>query len=66
MYREGVFRVLAGGAITVGDAITTHSVVNEFVTAAVNGENLWGIALETAADTDTFLMELKPTNFNVA
>lgn len=63
VYRQGVFRVLAGGAVTVGDMVEIHSVVNEVVTAtqtAAATANLLGQALETAADTDTFLVELSP------
>lgn len=66
VYRRGIFKGLAGGAINVGDPITIHSVVNEFVAAGVNEENIWGVALETAADTDTFLFELNPTSVNLA
>lgn len=68
VYRGGTFRVLAGGAITVGDALIVNSAVlaNEVITAGVNAENIIGIALETAADGDTFLMELKPRTINVA
>jgi len=63
VYREGIFRVLAGGAVTVGDKVEIHSVVNEVVTATLTAgatANIVGEALETAADTDTFLIELKP------
>lgn len=69
VYRRGVFRVLAGGAITVGDALITNAssgASNEVVTAGVNAEDIIGIALETAADTDTFLMELGPRTNNLA
>ena len=64
VYTEGIFKVLAGGAVTVGDMVESHSVANEVVTATFTANataNLMGRALETAADTDTFLMELKPT-----
>lgn len=66
VYMGGIFRGLAGGAITVGDPITIHSVVNEFVAAGVNEENIWGYALETASDTHTFLFRLNPTSVNLA
>ena len=68
VYRRGVFRVLAGGAITVGDALITNAASgasNEVVTAGVNAEDILGIALETAADTNTFLMELGPRTNNL-
>ena len=59
-YRGGIFRGLAGENINVGDPLTSHSVANELIVADVNDENIWGIALETATDTDTFLYELRP------
>jgi len=64
VYREGVFRVLAGAAgITVGLAIDTHAstgAANEVAAAAAGAGHKLGISLETASDTHTFLMELKP------
>ena len=39
---------------------------NKVEAAAVNAENIVGVALETAADTETFLMELKPFGINLA
>jgi hypothetical protein len=69
VYRGGIFKVLAGAAITVGAALDTHSstgAVNEVAPAPVNGENVLGISLETASDTHTLLMELRPTVMNLA
>ncbi len=69
VYREGVFKMTAGGAITVGDAVNTNAstgAANEVVVAGVNDENVLGIALETAADTETLLVELRPTVMNLA
>ena len=63
VYTGGVFKVLAGGAVTVGDNVESHSVAQEVVTATQTANataNLMGKALETAADTDTFLMLLNP------
>jgi len=60
VYRGGIFRGLAGEAITVGDPLTSHTVANELIVADVNNEQQFGIALETASDTDTFLYELRP------
>tara|TARA_R100000750_G_scaffold62306_1_gene55650 strand:+ start:1009 stop:1410 length:402 start_codon:yes stop_codon:yes gene_type:complete len=60
VYRGGIFRALAGEAITVGDPLTSHSVANELIVADVNNEQTFGISLETASDTDTFLFELRP------
>ena len=64
VYRQGIFRVLAGGSITVGDQLKSNAgtKANEVLTATnatLSGKSL-GIALETAADTNTFLMELAP------
>lgn len=66
VYRGGIFRGLAGEAINVGDPLTSHTVANELIVADINDEQVWGIALETAADTDTFLYELKPTAAQLA
>lgn len=69
VYRRGIFKGLAGTAIAVGDPIDTHAATgatNELAAAPVNGEHLVGVALETAADTDTFLFELNPTDVNLA
>ena len=69
VYRGGIFKALAGAAITVGDALDTHSATggsNEVAPAPVNGEHVLGIALETASDTHTLLMELRPTVMNLA
>jgi len=63
VYLSGVFRVLAGGAVTVGDNVESHSVAQEVVTATQTANataNIIGKALETAADTDTFLISLSP------
>jgi hypothetical protein len=68
VYTKGIFKGLAGGAITVGDALIsdTTGATNEILTAGVNAENILGRALETAADTDTFLFELNPFTANLA
>jgi len=67
VYRSGIFRVLASGSITVGDALLIDGEADNYVyTSGVNGENIVGIALETATDEQTFLMELKPITINVA
>tara|TARA_R100000501_G_C2620088_1_gene113363 strand:+ start:949 stop:1365 length:417 start_codon:yes stop_codon:yes gene_type:complete len=63
VYMRGIFKVLAGGAITVGDNVESHSVAQEVVTATQTANataNIIGKSLETAADTDTFLMDLNP------
>lgn len=69
VYTRGIFNATAGGAITVGDALTTNAssgAANELVTAAINDENIVGRSHETAADTNTFLMELNPFTVNLA
>lgn len=69
VYRRGIFKGLAGTAITVGDAIDTHAstgATNELAAAPVNGEQLVGRSLETASDTHTFLFELAPSVTNLA
>ena len=64
VYRGGIFRVLAGAAaITVGLALDTHAATgaaNEVAAAPASAGHRLGYALETAGDTETFLMELKP------
>ena len=64
VYRGGIFRVLAGASgITVGLALDTHAATgatNEVAPAPAGAGHQLGYALETAADTDTFLMELRP------
>ena len=64
VYRRGIFKVLAGAAgITVGLTLDTHAATgatNEVAVAPVTAGHRLGFALETAADTDTFLMELFP------
>lgn len=69
VYRAGIFKVLAGTAITVGDPLDTHAstgATNEVAVAPTNGETILGIALETADDGHTFLMELRPTVMQLA
>lgn len=64
VYRRGIFKATAGGAITVGDMLESSSgAANEVITATFTANataNLIGRALETAADTETLLIELNP------
>ena len=64
VYRRGVFKCTAGGAITVGDPLETSAgAVNEVIKstpAASGSQNVIGVALETASDADTLLVELNP------
>lgn len=72
VYREGIFKVLAGGAITVGQAQATNAgasgATNEVDTATATAVGLktLGMSLETADDGHTFLMELNPGCNNTA
>ena len=62
VYRRGLFRVKASGSIAMGAAVGTTAFLNEVihVTGALSGSRILGTALETAADGETFLMELNP------
>jgi len=70
VYMRGIFKGFAGAAgTTAGLAIisdTGTGAANELVVADVNSEAVVGIALETAADTESFLFYLNPVNFNLA
>lgn len=69
VYRRGIFRVIASGSISTGNSLITASSSggdNYVAPAAVNNENIIGIALEDATDGNTFLMELNPTTMNLA
>jgi len=65
VYTEGIFRVLSGGTIALGDlcklnASTKANEVIALVATAGAAEEVIGRCLETVSDTNTFLMELKP------
>ena len=70
VYKRGIFRGFAGaGGVTVGNALITDTATgaaNELAAADVNSENIVGRALETAADTESFLFELNPFTVNLA
>ncbi len=70
VYREGIFKGYAGAAgVVVGMGIITDTATgaaNELVVADINSEHIVGIALETAADGETFLFELKPLGLQLA
>lgn len=59
-YREGIFKGTGAGVITVGDtiALSGSNVLIAAVAANVSSETV-GIALETVAEGETFLFELK-------
>ena len=71
VYMGGIFKGLAGGAITIGDALATYAstgATNEIVEAAAGnvGCATLGYSLEAADDTHTFLFVLKPACNNTA
>lgn len=59
VYRGGVFKVTASGAVTVGDPLV-FEVSNTVATQGATATHSCGIALETATNGETFLMELRP------
>ena len=64
VFRGGIFKVKASGAVTVGDPLSTditNLIYSSVGTANLSGSKIIGIALETAADTETFLMDLRPS-----
>ena len=66
VFRGGVFNVKCSGACPVGSAVVTSSVANTVEVAGANSENILGIMLDTAADGETKLMELRPTKMDLA
>lgn len=65
VYRRGVFKVTASGAVPVGDACGVAGRDGNLIYSitgtqemAASGSRIIGYALETAADAETFLMEL--------
>jgi hypothetical protein len=70
VYTSGIFKGVAGTAgVTAGEAINMDSgtsAVNKLADCAVNGENVVGRSLETAAAGETFLFQLNPFTFNAA
>lgn len=68
VYRGGIFKVTASGSIAVGAPVVLAGIngTNEVETAATNDESIFGIALETATDTQTLAVELRPTAMQLA
>ena len=67
IYRRGIFKGTASGNITAGDSLGSanqadglNQLYNNKVTANLSGNVVWGIALETCTDGETFLYELNP------
>jgi hypothetical protein len=67
VYRKGIFKVKASGNITVGDSVGTcldNYTVSNRATTTLSGAKTLGIALETATDEETYLMELTCSTMN--
>ena len=65
VYRRGIFKGTANGAIAVGVAINTYNGTgddNDIYTAAAGHDKQMGTSLETAGNDETFLFELCPTH----
>ena len=63
VYRRGIFKGTSGGTVTVGQALNTYASTgdsNDIVNASAGHDKQLGIALETAANNETFLFELLP------
>lgn len=69
VYRRGIFKGLAGGAITLGCALGTFAssgATNELHALGAGGDNVLGNSFEAADDTHTFLFELNPRTRDIA
>jgi predicted RecA/RadA family phage recombinase len=67
VYRSGIFDMVASGAVAIGKGVTTAGTPSNTVKqAAVNEENILGMALEAASDGETFQVELKPFSVELA
>lgn len=69
VYRRGIFKGLAGGAITAGCALGTYAntgETNELHALGAAGDNMLGTSFETADDGHTFLFELNPSTRDMA
>ena len=66
IYREGYFRAIASGSITMGDGLIMAGPANpnQLMSApssdTVSGQNIVGLALEDATTTSGFIYQLKP------
>jgi hypothetical protein len=66
VYRRGIFKGFASGAIPIGAAIGSIATANflrnnnNLTRNAHSGSRIWGISLEEAATGETFLFELNP------
>ena len=70
VYMKGIFKAYAGLAGVVAGAgcisDTGTGAANEVVVADINADNIVGRALETAADTESFMLELNPFSLELA
>ena len=68
VYRGGIFKAKISGSVTVGDSlVVSGAVANNLVqTAAINAEQIVGIALETGTNAETILIQLKPMTMQLA
>ena len=70
VYEEGTFKGTAGATgATVGKGIMTYNGTgddNDIVVIAAGEDDCMGYALETAANNETFLFELKPNSRDIA
>ena len=70
VYREGIFKAVAGGNCTAGKTLMSHSSTGD-VNDVIDGTNAalyskcLGIALETATDSETLLVDLCPGKASV-
>jgi len=68
VFRGGIFKAVASGTITKGDALISDHVGNKLASAAaltlLSGHIIWGVSLETCTDAETFLYELRPQYIN--
>lgn len=60
IYRRGIFVVYCSGAVTVGQAVVFQD--NYAMIQGATNTHRAGIALETAADGESFLIELNPAH----
>ena len=65
VYRGGIFKVTASGSITAGQTVTsaaagTYNGYFSVSDATCVSSKTWGIALQSATDGQTFVMDLRP------
>ena len=66
LFREGIFKMVLSGTINAGEAVSTHvatgGAANLIHRAPItaSGSQTLGIAMETGAEGETILVDLKP------